>query len=224
MIIEQQNKGELEEFYDKKKWVIEVTAFIGLVAALFLQIDNLEYDSLRMLQATLLIIFAFLISYLLISLWIYLIEKKPETKVRVVVNGMIVSTFIFVFIFSLFKFLYEAFPKETLFYITYTRLGIIFLINFFFEALSGFFTRRFGKERLWVFMSEFVWILLLASILVFPKNYLSEVKSIIQIVPFILTLFILNLLYAYQILKRRIFFILLFLSGLTWIIISLIYF
>lgn len=218
-----QNKGELEYFYIQKKWLIEATAFIGLVAALFLQITHPEFDSLRMLQATLLIIFAFSISYLLITFLIYLIENKPETRIRVVVNGMIVSIFIFVFIFHLFKFLYEAFPKETLFYIKYTRLGVIILISFFFEAIAEFFTKRFGKEKLWIFISEFIWILLLASIWISSKNYFSEMKSVMQIAPSIFLLFVLNLLYAYKILKRKTFLILLFLSGLVWVIISLLF-
>lgn len=216
-----QNKEEIEYFYIKKKWLIEAVAFIGLVAALFLQITHPEFDSLRMLQATLLIIFAFSISYLLITFWIYLIENKPETRIWVVANGMIVSIFIFVFVFHLFKFLYEAFPKEILFYIKYTRLGIIILISFFFETISEFFTKRFGKERLWIFISEFIWILLLASIWIFPKNYFSEAKNIIQITPFLFLIFVLNLLYAYKIFRRKNFFLLLFLSGLTWILITL---
>ena len=177
-----------------------------------------------MLQATLLIIFAFAISYLLITFWIYLIENKPETRVRIIVNGMIVSTFIFVFIFYLFKFLFEAFPQETLFYIKYTRLGIIILISIFFETIAEVFTKKFGKEKLWVFISEFIWIVLLASIWIFPKNYFSEMKNMIQITPFILILFILNLLYAYRTIRRKLFFILLFLGGLIWIIVSLLLF
>lgn len=220
-------QGELKYFYDQHKWLIEITAFVGLVAALFLQVAHLESSSLRMLQASLLIILSFLISYLLLNLLIYLITSRPETRVRIVVNGMIVSTFIFTIIFNLFKFLYEVFPDELLFYINYTRLGLIILISFFFEKIFEFLANRFERKKLWIFLSELIWVFLVASLWFFPKNYFSQngnFQNLIFLGSNLLILFILSLLYNYGMIAKKIFISSLPIIALIWTTIWFLFF
>ena len=209
--MKRKNTNELEYFYNKKKWLIELITFVGVIATLFLQITHFEHNSLKMLQATLLIIFSLLISYLLISFWTFLILNKPETRTRIIINGMIISAFIFAFIFNLFKFLYEAFNNELFFYLGYIRIGIILLVGIYLEKISTFFTKKFGKEKIWIFLAEFIWILAIGSLWVFPVNYfqnefINHPKIFIGLN--LLLIFLINILYAYKKISKKTFYIL----------------
>ena len=187
----------LKNYYNEKKNLIDVIGFVGVITGLFLQITQFQNDSLRMIQALLLLTFVALLSYLLINFWIRFIIYIEETPKSFIFNSLILGMIIHVFIFYLIKFIFTSFNVQLKIIFNILKLGFILLISIYISDITKFLTQKFGKEKLWLAINEIFW-----GILIFL--YIFDKKQVV----FPVVLVLLNIPLVYKWISKKTFYLL----------------
>ncbi|MFH0819504.1 MAG: hypothetical protein V1892_00555 [bacterium] len=206
----------LKNYYDKKKRLIDITGFVGIITGLFLQITQFQNDSLRMVQVLLLILFTALLSYLIINFWIKLISYKEETPKSIALNSTLLSLSVGLFIFNLFAFIHTSFKNQLDFIFHWSKFGILLLLSLYFFDGMKFLSSKFGREKLWLVTNEIFFAILYYFFFIYKKEYFD--KKLI-IIPALLVL--LNIPLAFKWISRKIFYWLIALMVIIYILLKI---
>ncbi len=118
-------------YYSDRKWLIDIIGFTGIIASLFLQINQYQTESLRMLQCLLLLIFGLLIGYCIIDFWIRYAKTSVDNLFENAIGGIILSIGIIIFLGSLFSFIKSVFANELRLIFLYNSVAIAIITVYF---------------------------------------------------------------------------------------------
>lgn len=186
----------LKVYYDEKKRLIDTIAFVGVISTLFLQITQFQGEALRTVQALLLAMFSGLLIYLLVNFWITLVASIEETPKTIVVNGMILSTLIGLFILNLLKFIYTSFTIELLALFTWTKIGILLFITLNFSDFTNYLDKKIGKTQLWKVVNELVF----GTLLYF---FMAGIKIVPYFIIFVCLITCLSMLQSFGLITKK---------------------
>lgn len=194
-------------FYDSKKRLFEVIAFVGVISALFLQINQFGGDPLKMLQALSITFFSLLLIYLSINFWYWLVILTKETPKSVVLNGQIIAIAIAFFDYYLVKFLYVNFYFQLYEIFKYIRVGIIFIVWYYFSDLILQLKKKYNHKTFFTIIHEVIWIPVLYLIFpgfLFGNNNYSIFDAKYYVIP--LSILLINLLRAFGWISKKTFY------------------
>lgn len=123
---------QIKDFFLENKHQFELTTFVGILAALFLQVPRGHGSSLKILQALFIMVFCFMLIILISIFWGHVLKylrskRKRNDYVNRAINLSISSSISICFVFLvlfLFGFIIEEFSEE-LRYLA-TIVGLIF--------------------------------------------------------------------------------------------------
>ena len=214
MITEINASKFLLNFYKEKKILIDFIGFLGLVSALFLQIPFSDNGDLKKIQAILISIFAIFITYLLIVFWLLLVAfVKTSPKVKII-NSLLISYSIVIFLYYLFKFIIGTFQNELLVLLPWFKLGLLFLFCSYMNDFLGKVAANWKHRELVILIREVLWIVCLFVFLNLPFSN-SNFDFIKSNLPFIGLIYfgilLVNIVRAYKWITARAFYVISFL-------------
>lgn len=202
ILIIRHSRDFLAGYYDTRKKFIDVIGFIGVIAGLFLQIDQYDTESLKMVQAFMLMIFSLLLSILLIDFWTVLVARHKDTPKNTSFFSAFLSLAFFGVICNLFGFILNSFWDQILDMLSIIKPLVWFLILLYILDLQSFFDKRIGERKIISFMAREmpIW---LAYVMFFP-NLTKNIYQNKTFFVFVIMLAVLDVLqYEYKIISRK---------------------
>lgn len=182
------------DFFNTQRPLIEITTFISVIAALFLQIDNPNnLDSLKMVQAIIASLMAGLITILLFRLW-QSITKDKETPKSILLNGGIISAVIVFFLSNLYIYLWNVFNSQILFIFNTIKSAALFYLVISFEEFTSIKTKY---KNMLGFISDLI-LSAVFGCLFLPAAFSYGMASAIGTIVMIIILFFASALFRYD--------------------------
>lgn len=177
-----EKNGNIVMFYRNNKDLIEITGFLGVIAALFLYLPN-KSESLRMVQAFLLMIFSCFVTYIIYKI---INENKENTPYGIVINRMIISVVLMIFVFNVFRFTYQEYKIELFRYCKSTIIGIIILLSLYIVKVRRIIEKYFNKKLFWNIVEEIITSAIVICGLYLISKELISIYTIISICIFMI--------------------------------------
>jgi len=133
--------GAFADYYDKRKSFINFTGFIGVIAALFLQVSLGSGDpaaqSLRVVQAFFLVAFCVFVAYLLVDFQQHLYRRFVKSLWTFMFIVPVFLTVIAIFFYHLAVFVLTEFGSGLMPYWQWARYELVIPAALAFESVNG---------------------------------------------------------------------------------------